>query len=117
LGIEAEIQADDGLGMGVPETVDWMKRAKKYCDADDGENLIMLVQEIWQDGKQHGLNAGKPVCYCKKCKALKSVINTIIDEKDIMTFYLECGHKRHYLNITHSRDYKEDKDVKENKKQ
>jgi len=53
------------------------------------------------------MNKRRMTSYCKVCKKQKQVLKKTINEKDIMELLLSCGHKRYYLLITHSLDYKE----------
>ena len=38
------------IGMDVPDFVDWMKRAEKYALENNGEQMTLLLVEIWEDG-------------------------------------------------------------------
>ena len=58
ISIEIELMKNNYLEtkrMGLPETVDWMKRAEKYCNDNNGERLLELIFEIWNNGKNNEL--------------------------------------------------------------
>lgn len=42
------------VGMDVTSVVNWFERAVEYVKKDDGEQMTLLLHEIWNDGFQKG---------------------------------------------------------------
>jgi len=42
------------VGIDVPDAVDWFNRILKYVKEDDGEQMTLLIHEIWNDGFEKG---------------------------------------------------------------
>ena len=42
------------VGIDVPDFVDWIERVEQYVKDNDGEQMTLLIHEIWNDGFQKG---------------------------------------------------------------
>ena len=49
--IELEPAIHNKSGLPVDKAVEWAKRARDYSLADDGENIFVLIFEIWNEAQ------------------------------------------------------------------